>query len=220
MLVSTKAIFLQTIPLNEKRNLVKLFTETDGTLTFVVSGMYRAKKGKKTAFFQPLSLLEIVFENKEKKSIQFLKEVRFDYAYVNAGNNIYKISVLFFLNEVLVSALREQEANPALFSFLHSALQYLDMSDESISNFPLLLLLKLSAYMGFAPGNSSIHNEPIFLPDKLLTLYRCNFAEMNQISFTNQERRESLKNLIDYYKFHLPVFKEIKSAAILEEVLI
>jgi DNA repair protein RecO (recombination protein O) len=220
MLVKTRAVFLQLTPFNEKTSIVKLFTENFGTVTFSVNGIYRSKKLKKSIFFQPLSLLDIVYENKEKKNIQYLKEVRFDYPFSSANTDIFKTSILFFLNEVLIASLREQEANAELYSFLHNTLQYLDVCQENTSNFHLLFLLKFSAYLGFAPENISKQNDSFNLPDKLVNFYACSFSNMNKFTFSNIERKEALNTIINYYKFHLPGFKEVKSTAILEELFI
>lgn len=220
MLVKTRAVFLHLTPYNEKTCIVKMFTENFGTISFLVNGINRSKKTKKSVFFQPLSLLDIVYENKEKKTIQYLKEVRFDYPFSSANTHIHKTSILFFLNEVLIASLREQEADYELFSFLHNALQYLDVCQENTNNFHLLFMLKLSAYLGFAPENISKQNDSFHLPDKLVSFYACSFSDMNKFIFSNNERREALNTLINYYKFHLPAFKEIKSAGILEELFI
>ena len=55
-----------------------------------------------------------------------------------------------FLSEMLNHTIQEEEKNEALFTFLETALTWLDNHDE-MANFHLILLLEITKFLGFYP---------------------------------------------------------------------
>ena len=61
MQVTTKAIVFSAIKYGDTSLIVKAFTASDGIKSYLLRGVLTSKKGKlKTAYFQPLTQLEIV----------------------------------------------------------------------------------------------------------------------------------------------------------------
>jgi len=73
-IISTKAIVISTIKYSDTSLIVKLYTEKVGLVSFLLKGILKSKKGKlRTAYFQPLNQLSVIFSHQEKKKFITLK---------------------------------------------------------------------------------------------------------------------------------------------------
>ena len=152
MLVETKALVLHSIKYNDSSLIAHCYTETLGIQSFMLKGILSAKKGKiRKAHFQPLTLLKLQFQHKNKGGLNFIKELRVEQPYQSIYTSIEKNTIALFLSEVLYKSLREEETNPLLFEYLENAVLWLD-SNDAIANFHLLFLLKLTQFLGFYPN--------------------------------------------------------------------
>ena len=77
MLVKTKAIVISSLKYQEKSLIVKCLTQSDGLKSYFVPNAFAAKKSnQKIAYFQPLSLLEIEANHKNKGALEHFKEIK------------------------------------------------------------------------------------------------------------------------------------------------
>lgn len=235
MLVKTKAIVLSALKYQEKSLIVKCFTESDGLKTYFVQSAYSGKKSnQKIAYFQPLTLLEIEAMHKNKGTMEHFREIRLSTAYHTINTDVVKSTVVIFLSEMLHHSIREEEKNQSLFTFLETALQWLD-THEHTTNFHLILLMEMTKFLGFYPDVSQIGlpffelNEGVFsalhgisclteqetvLLKRLLELK----FDSDRKTFTASDRQILLKIILDYYTVHLHGFKRPKSLEVLKAV--
>jgi len=235
MLVKTKAIVLSAIKYQEKSLIVKCFTQSDGLKSYFVPSAFSGKKSnQKIAYFQPLNILEIEANHKNKGTLEHFKEVKLSAPYHSINTDIFKSTIVIFLSEILHHSIREEEKNEDLFSFLEAALLWLDTHEE-IANFHFILLLEVTKYLGFYPdasemdlpffelnegmfasfhGISCLSEHETFLFKKLIGLK----LDSDQKIFAGTERQVLLKILLDYYSVHLDGFKKPKSLEVLKEV--
>ena len=235
MQVKTKAIVISSLKYQEKSLIVKCFTLSDGLKSYFVPSAFSSKKGnQKAAYFQPLTVLEIEANHKNKGTLEHFKEIKLAHAYHSINTDVVKNSLILFISEVLHYSIHEEEKNEDLFLFFESALLWLDAHDE-VSNFHLILLLETTKFLGFYPDISTfdlpnfdkkegvfiLHpnancfsEQESFLFKKLLRLK----FDSNQKIFNGKERQILLKMLLDYYASHLDGFKPPKSLEVLIEV--
>lgn len=235
MFVKTKAIVLSAVKYQEKSLIVKCFTQSDGLKTYFIPTAFSGRKSsQKIAYFQPLNLIEIEANHKNKGTLEHIKEIRMAIPFRTVSGNVFKSTIVIFLSEMLHHSIREEEKNERLFSFLETALLWLD-NNEEIANFHLILLLEITKYLGFYPDTSdselpffdltegyfssfhainSLSEQETFLLRKLLELK----FESDQRLFSGAERQVLLKILLDYYAAHLDGFKKPKSLEVLREV--
>lgn len=235
MQTKTKAIVLSAIKYQEKSLIVKCFTQSDGLKSYFIASAFSSKKSnQKIAYFQPLNLLEIEANHKNKGTLEHFKEVKLAYNYQSINTDIVKSAMVFFLSEVVNNSVFEEEKNENLFSFLETSLLWLDAND-SVSNFHLIFLLELTKFLGFYPqiqetdftyfemidgvfspfqGTSCLNAHETNLLKKALRLR----YDDNQKVFAGIERQILLKILLDYYAIHLDGFKKPKSLDVLKEV--
>lgn len=237
MQVTTKAIVLTSLKYGDTSLISKVFTASDGLKSYLLKGVLASKKGKlKTAYFQPLTQLEIVANHKNKGSLERIREAKVSYHYQTLHSDISKSAMTQFLAEMLSNSIHEEESNQGLFQYLEASLQWLDTHDE-ISNFHLGFLINLTRYLGFYPDTNAINSpcfdllegaftdrpslNPILTGENLnffKTVLGTNFDEIHRIKMTKTNRQELLKSLVLYFELHLQGFRKPKSLAILNEV--
>ena len=235
MLVKTKAIVLSALRYQEKGLVVKCFTETDGIKSYYIRDAFSSKKSaQKTAYFRPLTILELEASHKNKGTLEYFKEAAPAHPYFTINTDMVKTSIAIFVAEMLHNCIKEEEKNPMLYSFLETALLWLDSHDEA-ANFHLVLLLEITKFLGFYPDAAKQSDpffemtEGIFVPyqsitclseaeTKLLKRLLPLRLDNNTKMFHVTERQILLKILLDYYAFHLDGFRRPKSAEVLKEV--
>jgi DNA repair protein RecO (recombination protein O) len=235
MQVKTKAIVLSALKFQEKSLIVKCFTLSDGLKSYFVRDAFSGKKNnQKIAYFQPLTLLEIEAVHKNKGTLENFKEIKISHPYSSIPTEISKSTIVMFLSEMLHHSIHEEEANPDFFSFLETALMWLDTNDH-IANFHLILLMQSTKFLGFYPEYSNPNfdffemRDGVFVPFETVTclnktnsfllkkLLELRFESTN-VLFNSKERQELLKIIIDYYALHLDGFRKPKSLEVLMEV--
>lgn len=235
MQIKTRAIVISTLKYQEKSLIVKCFTLSDGLKTYFVRDAFSSKKvNQKTAYFLPLTILEIDAIHKNKGNLENFKEIKLAHHFKTIHTNIYKSTIALFVSEILNHSIHEEEPNEQLFVYLETALNWLDNHLE-IANFHLILMLEISKYLGFYPDINDFDlkyfemNEGKFSPflaTSSLTEHQTNLFkkllelkfDSNQKIFNVTERQILLKILIDYFLIHLVGFKKPKSLDILKEV--
>ncbi len=226
---------LSSIKFQEKSLIVKCFTQSNGLKSYFVRDAFSGRKSnQKIAYFQPLSILEIEAVHKNKGTLENFKEIKTAIPFQSIHSDIFKSTMVLFISEILHHSIHEEEKNEALFTFLETALLWLDTHNE-IANFHLILLLETTKYLGFYPDVSDRDmpffemTEGVFTPFhgmSSLTEHETNlFKKLIDLKFDNDqkifhviERQILLKILIDYYSFHLDGFKKPKSVEVLKEV--
>lgn len=236
MVENTKAIVISSVKYGDSDLIVKLYTEV-GLKSYLLKRILKSKKGKlKTAYFQPLTQLEIVASHNDKGNLNFIKEAKVSYPYKTLATSIVKQTIAIFLSEVLSKSLQEEEANPQLFKFLETSLIWLDVND-AISNFHLLFLLQLSKHLGFYPdkennefqyfdlqGGCFSLTKPTntFIQGRELNYFKqllgITFDGLNTMQLNATERQQILEVLLNYFELHLPVFNKPKSLSILKTI--
>ncbi|MBT8210228.1 MAG: DNA repair protein RecO [Eudoraea sp.] len=237
MQVQTRAIVLSSLKYGETSLIVKAYTASDGLKSYLLKGVLSSRKGKlKTAYFQPLSQLEIVAVHKNKGTLESIREAKVHFPYATVHSDITKNAITLFLSEMLSSCIREEQADPALFSYLESALQWLDTHDH-IANFHLYFLLALMRFLGCYPdirnmeapyfnlmegqftggpqGKSVISGEDLV---HFRALLGTNFDEVHMIKLSKVQRQRLLQIIVDYFELHLHGFRKPKSLTVLNEV--
>ena len=239
MLTKTQAIVLHSLKYGETRMIVDMFTRQYGRQSFIVSMPKSAKSKVKKQFFQPLSLLEIETDIRQKVQLQKLKEVRLAIPFVSIPFHPHKLSMALFLAEFLYYALRSEQRNELLYDYVESSILWLDGQDSRFANFHLVFLLRLSRFLGFYPnldhyrvGDYFDLRESVFLSvppthrdflhpeeaEKVQLMMRMDFPTMHLFQMSHQERNRLLEVSLLYYRLHLPDFPEMKSISVLQEL--
>ena len=240
MLHKTRGIVFKATDYGESSVIVQLFTEKFGLQSYIINGAKKPKAKIGRNMLQPLHLLDLVVYHKNTGSVQRIAELKNSPVLQSIPYDVIKSCIAIFLNEVLYKAVKQQSPDENLFDFVFSAIEWLDHQTGNIANFHLLFLVQLTRYLGFYPDRFQAGQADYFdmkngtfsnyKPDSLLylspphtqnfhLLLQCSFENMQQLKWSNDERRYLIQKLLEYYALHIEGFGNIRSADVLEEVL-
>jgi len=240
----TKGIVLRTIKYGETSVITSVYTELFGLQAYIVKGVRQSTKKthSKQIYFQPGAILEMEVYHNELKNLQFIKEYKWSYLYNKVLFDVVRNAVVQFMIEIFLHAVKQPEANPELFYLLEGSLLEADKGTDTITaNLPLYFILHLATESGFELQGSyskqlsvldlkeGIYMEaepshPDFVSDALAGFisgiqHIQFYNDLENIKLNRQTRRQILNALLQYISFHITDFKELKSLAVLREVL-
>jgi DNA repair protein RecO (recombination protein O) len=221
VLHKTRGIVFRFTRYGETSIIVSIFTELFGLQTYIVNGV-RSKTGKgKMGLYQPLTLLDLVVYHKENASILRIKEVHCYHPYHGLIMDFKKSTIALFLTEILNKSVKEQSHARELSVFLSDAFVMLDQMKNDVENFHLIFLIHLSRHLGFGPYQASEIMTP-FDNDQaeqiiLTELLKADFK--TSLSITQLQRRNLLDVLLRFYATHVDSLGEIKSLAVVREMV-
>ncbi|MEO0065245.1 MAG: repair protein RecO [Bacteroidota bacterium] len=241
---STRGVVLRTIKYGDSSIITSIYTELFGIQQYLVKGVRQSSKTSagKASYFNPAAILELQVYHNELKQLQFIKEFRWAYLYESVLFNVVKNTVAIYVMELLQHSLKQPEANPELYYLIEDTLKQLDRGTPTLTgNLPLYFTLHLAAELGFQlQGNYSSETpvldlqegvfvshtplHPYFLSGQLAeitsTIAGLNFYnELETISLNKNIRRQLLEAYQQYLALHIAGFGQMKSFAILQEVL-
>ena len=240
MLHKTGGIILHTTKFSESQLIAKVYTRQYGLQSYIISGLHSKKSKTKATQFQPLAIVDLIVTHSEKGGLQRISEINNSHPYTTIPYNILKSSIALFLNELLYKAINEAHQDEDLFEFIKNSLLILDYNTENCSNFHIYFMIQLSRFLGFYPqGNFSyqtnlfdlkegsfisfVPNHSHYLDIQQSELFNIiinsGYENIHLIKSDNNQRKQLLQSLVLFYQFHIASFKEIKSIAVLEEVI-
>ena len=152
MTTKTKAIALHYIRYSETSVIAHLYTEQFGRMSLMVKGALRPKSKFKAILFEPFTLLDIELSHSSpNQALRLPREVRLAPVLHNLRQDVRKTTLALFLSELVYRCVREEQSDPALFSFLFHAIQILDVLPDGIAVFHIWFGFHLAEYLGFAP---------------------------------------------------------------------
>jgi DNA repair protein RecO (recombination protein O) len=239
MLIKTEAIVLHSFKYGESKIIVDMFTREVGRLSFVVPLPKSPKSKLKKQYFQPMTLLEIECDIRQKVQLQKLKDARLLSAYTSIPYSPEKMALSLFVAEFLYHALRSEQQNDPLFVYLCDSMQWLDTVEVGFANFHLTFLMRLSRFLGFYPNLDDYVDGCVFdmraatfslqvpthrdflQPEdarRIHTLMRMDFPTMHLYRLNHHDRNRIVDVLLHYYRLHIPQFPELKSLSVLQEL--
>ncbi|MBR0202044.1 MAG: DNA repair protein RecO [Bacteroidaceae bacterium] len=235
----SRGIVLHALRYGDNQMVVSVFTETCGTVSFMLRQPQSGKRnGPRAVMWQPLTLVDVTWEA-SRNSIQKPREWSLSLPWRSIPFNPHKAAIALFLGEFLFRALRNEAANPSLFRYIHSSLEWFDECDEHFSNFHIVFLLHLSRFLGFYPNADDWHEGDYFdLQNAVFTssvplhkhylqpeeaalvpkFLRMDVRKMRVVHLNGALRSRTLSSVVEFYRLHVPEFPEIKSLNVLAEV--
>lgn len=239
----TKGIVLRIVKYGETSLVVTIFTELFGVQTYMVNGVRTSsKKNAKANYFQPGAILDLIVYHSDQKSLQRIKEFQWAYLYQHVFSDVIKNCICLYLVEILNKCLKQPEQNTDLFYFCEDVMKELDNAGKlTTANIPLFFTLHLTHFLGFKmidnydenntyldlqegcfeadqPSHSNyIDGEEAYITSQLLKILQP--FELEQIKLNKDARRNLLLQYLDYYALHINDFGQMKTMAVLQDVL-
>lgn len=198
----------------------------------------RSNKAPKS-LFSPLAVLEMEVDHQVSRDIQRVKEARPVQHLFSIASDLSKTSMAFFLSEFLSKVLRDTNDSQLLYDFLDQSVQVLEMTDKSIANYHLVLMIKLCHFLGFYPNLEDYRQNAVFdmvngefvmhqpLHSHYLNRYdsmvlsrlgRITYENMHRFVFSREDRVNIINKILEYYRLHLYDFPALKSLDVLHEL--
>lgn len=235
MQVKTHGIVLHSLKHNDNSAIVTIYTEQFGRISYMVYGVGKKKAKFRSAFLQPLSLVELDVYHVPAKDIQTIKDVRVSYPFSGIPFDPVKNSLALFLSEVLYRVLRRSEPDEPLFDFVHKSVEALDCCEFGLANFHLVFLMKLTRYLGFEPNTDQeqlpyfdlmngiyttakpehMHYLPSDLTPAFSELLKADYLTMKDVRLYRDLRLKMIESIIEYYRLHVSDFHGLHSLSVL-----
>lgn len=228
-----QGILLKKIDYSETSLILQFYTQEKG----IQSYLFQGGKKKKGNSLQPLSIVEIEVYMRTDSDLGKISAVSLLEVHDSITFNPLKSGIAFFLAETLTQTLKSTEAENSLYLFLKQEISWLN-NHNSLANYPVWFLLKLSSYLGFSPhvkdrnctyfdleegtlsarvptGHVYLKDETIPFVEKMLITSK---EEGLSLTLSKASRKQLTENLLSYFKHHVEGFKTPKSLEVLQTI--
>ena len=241
MFEKLKGVVLNTIRYSDKHNIVHIYTDGRGLMSFAVPQGKTQAARMRNALLMPLSLVDIEAGVKPGRDLSMLREVRRNYPLATLYSDPVKNAVALFISELLAHVIQEPEGNDPLFRYIEQAVQLLEQMPDHVANFHICFLYHLGAHLGIQPNVESYRNgywfdmtDGVFVPaatrghmnlqpqeaQVIHLLSRMTFSNMGVFRFNREERNRVLDVIISYYRLHNAAIGTLRSSDILKQLFV
>lgn len=235
--VETQGIIFKVIKYSETSIICDIYTREKGLMSCIVSGVRSSKSGQKAAIYKPVNLVRVVAYDHNHEKLNRIKDISSTFHYQKINWNVLHSSVAIFILEICRNAIREREANYPLYDFIENYFKKLDESNHLNPNIHLVFMAQLSLFLGFAPMDNYSDDAPCFnmregifepkdepLPFMLDPDNSRIFNEIcrnaiegaSTLQLNRQQRNQFTEIWLQYFKYHIPDFKDLNSYEILK----
>lgn len=236
-----KGIVLNTIRYSDKHNIVHIYTDGRGLMSFAVPQGKTSAARMRNAMLMPLSLIDLEAGVRHGRELSILREVRRNYPLATLYSDPIKNAIALFISELLAHVIQEPEGNDPLFRYIEQSVQLLEQMPGQIANFHICFLYHLGAHLGIQPNVDSYRKgywfdmtEGVFVPsavrghmhlqpDEAQVIYllsRMTFSNMSVFRFNREERNRMLDLIISYYRLHNAAIGTLRSPDILKQLFV
>ena len=236
-----RGIVLNTIRYSDKHNIVHIYTDGRGLMSFAVPlGKTQAAR-MRNALLMPLSLIDLEASVRSGRDLATLRELRRNYPLATLYSDPVKNAIALFISELLTHVIQEPEGNEPLFRYIEQSVQLLEQMPDHIANFHICFLYHLGAHLGIQPNVESYRQgywfdmtDGVFVPSAVRghmhlqpdeaqvihLLSRMTFNNMVVFRFNREERNRMLDVIISYYRLHNAALGTLRSPDILKQLFV
>lgn len=226
---------MRTTPYSDSSVIVRMFTDQFGMQSYIINGVRKKKASITPAMLQPLLLVELEAYQREQGGLQRLRELRLYPLLDQLLSAPLHGLAAGLVAECLNRAIREEQANDALFYWLQQQIAALDAAEQpGIES--LALLSRLTEWLGFRPQHDAYQvgswlnlNEGVFeLQRDQRSAYAHPHSARQWAAFLDADTwlpddlpgATYLDDLLRFYQLHLPGFSLPRSLPLYREMLL
>jgi len=244
MIYNSPAIVFKSVDFKESSKIVTLFTRQHGKIAVIVHGA-KKPRNKISGLLDLGNILDVVYYYKSTRSVQILKEASYRERTPNIRSDFKKMAVSTATIELINQLLHDGEVNDELFTFTHNFLVWLNEQKKASQTIFPYVQIRLADIMGIGlqliqPGTendqnwylniesgsvarSSAASYSYKLTDNqsryVMLALQARSSALLQMPFEQNELKNLIRYLDDYFKYHLEGIKDRKSDAIFEQIL-
>ena len=226
MIINTNAIVLKTFSYGETSLISRCFTEDRGKISFIIKGA-KSKKNLIAPYFQPLSYINIIFNENEKRELQIVSKVSFVKIWTKIPLSLKKMTLSQSVLEISDFTLERNDPYPNLFKILIKTFLYFENGDFDENIVFWHYECKVLSEMGFlidTEDNQEFIQGSIRLKKTdtsfsvLQNLIKGNLSKINIDNLSKKENKDVSKFLYHKLCYYFEGFERIKSFQVIKDI--
>ncbi|MCF0180851.1 MAG: DNA repair protein RecO [Muribaculaceae bacterium] len=234
-------IVLNTVKYSDRNNIVHVYTDEHGLLSFAVPQGNTRGARMRNAMLMPLSLIEMEARMVPGRDLATMHDLRCKQPLMSTHGDPVKNAIAMFMSEVLVHVIQERERNEALYTYIYNSVEILEHAQRGVANFHICFLIHLGALLGIEPDTATHRDgywfnmtEGTFVPSAvglgrylpphhaavIVLLQRMRFDNLHLFKFNRDQRNEVLTIILDYYKLHNSTLGTLRSPEVLKQLFV
>ena len=233
MIVHSPAVVLRRFSYSDTSIIARCFTQEMGKISFMIRGAKR-KKSPQTAFYEPMSHLDLVFYYNERRDMQTVSKASFATTYKNIHGDLKRIAYGMAIVELTEKTMIDNDPHSELFIELLNILHTIDTRAEQLNLVYWYYQIKLLTLLGFKPDLDNREFAGLVLPDPtkgpnsmqiLSLLISGNISDagfqskLNELSVFSKDRKVISQYINACLYYHFDGLKELKSLSILKALV-
>ena len=226
MIINTNAIVLKTFSYGETSLISRCFTEDRGKISFIIKGA-KSKKNLIAPYFQPLSYINIIFNENERRELQIVSKVSFVKIWTKIPLSLKKMTLAQSVLEISDFTLEKNDPYSDLFKILIKTFLFFENEDFDENIIFWHYECKVLSEMGFL---IDFEDEQEFIQGAirlkkidssfsvLQNLVKGHLSEIDLDNISIKEKKDISQFL--YYKlcYHFEGFERLKSFQVIKDI--
>ena len=224
MIVNTDAIVLKTFSYGETSLISRCFTKDKGKISFIIKGA-KSKKNLISPYFQPLSFINIIYKENEKRELQIISKVSFVQIWTQIPLSLKKMSLSQSILEISDFTLEKDDPYPNLFNMLINTFQNFESGDIDENILFWNYECKILSEMGFMiniDDNSDSELISLKTNDKIINtiqqLINGNISDIDLDTISLDNKKKISKFLYQKLCFYFEGFERLKSFRVIKDI--
>ena len=227
MITNSSALVLKRFPYGESSIIARCFVRNNGKLSFIVHGA-RRKKSPRSAHFQPINCLDLVYYYKPSKNLQTVSRSSFSSTWKNITKDFKKIAFSMALLELTDKCLSENYPHADLYDELFNALYTIDNNKNNDNLIYWYYQYQILNKLGFKPDFSQKDQNNTPLPNPygstnskiIFNCFEDNNSGLNEkLSLSSNDRKIISSYLNTCLKIHFDGIDNFKSLKFIKETM-
>ena len=224
MIINTDAIVLKTFSYGETSLISRCFTKDKGKISFIIKGA-KSKKNLVSPYFQPLSFINIIYKENEKRELQIVSKVSYVQIWTQIPLSLRKMSLSQSILEISDFTLEKNDPYPDLFNILIKTFQIFESGDINENILFWNYECKILSEMGFMINTEdNFDSELISLKtnDKIINtiqqLINGNISDIDLDNISLDNKKKISKFLYQKLCFYFEGFERLKSFRVIKDI--
>ena len=129
-----RGVVLNTIRYSDKHNIVHIYTDGRGLMSFAVPQGKTHAARMRNALLMPLSLVDLEAQVRPGRELSMLRELRRNFPLATLYSDPVKNAIALFISELLTHVIQEPEGNDPLFRYIEQSVQLLEQLPDHTAN--------------------------------------------------------------------------------------
>lgn len=231
---------LRLTPHSDRTSVLQAYSLEMGAVSFAVPAGSGPGAARRRALLQPLTPLEVEAQIFPGRELHTFREPRARIRIHTILSRPERAAVAMFIAEVLQNILRQSDADSSTFNYIEQTVELLNNPSVPVGNFALMFLRGLTVCLGIEPDShdyrpgmlfdmidgcfrrsAALHGNSLSAVESAAAagLLRMTWHNHHAFRYSAAERREVLDRILEYYSLHYAPLTNLKSPAVLHQLL-